>query len=129
MSWPGSLSYCCCDSVIVINSNIVFTLVCNFQGCEQGFTHITENPFTSTHDLIPFGGGIRIDYILFKVNVLDFTVGQIASTLHLHSLALFSGTPTIQAYFLGILMLVTVTHLSLHVMSTHSTDNDLAVNS
>lgn len=77
-------------------SNIVFTLVCNFQGCEQGFTHISDNPFTNTHELLPFGGGIRIDYILFKVNVLDFTDGRITSALYLHSLAFFfSGTPTI----------------------------------
>lgn len=72
-----------------VNSSIVFTLVWNFQGCEQGFTHISDNAFTNTYELIPFGGGIRIDYILFKVNVNDFTVGHIVWVLHLHSLALF----------------------------------------
>ncbi|XP_062852753.1 sphingomyelin phosphodiesterase 2 [Trichomycterus rosablanca] len=38
----------------------------SFDGCEQGFTHITENLFTHTPELIPFGGGVRIDYIFFK---------------------------------------------------------------
>lgn len=40
-----------------------------FQGCEEGHTHISENPFTNTDGLVPFGGGVRIDYILFKVNI------------------------------------------------------------
>ncbi|KAI5109042.1 sphingomyelin phosphodiesterase 2, partial [Silurus meridionalis] len=43
-----------------------FAETANFDGCEQGFTHITDNPFTNNHELIPFGEGIRIDYILFK---------------------------------------------------------------
>ncbi|XP_053492087.1 sphingomyelin phosphodiesterase 2 isoform X1 [Ictalurus furcatus] len=43
-----------------------FIEAASFDGCEQGFTHITDNPFTNTHELLPFGGGIRIDYILFK---------------------------------------------------------------
>ncbi|KAL7891729.1 hypothetical protein AOLI_G00012050 [Acnodon oligacanthus] len=38
----------------------------SFDGCEQGFTHITDNPFTHKQELIPFGGGIRIDYVFFK---------------------------------------------------------------
>lgn len=75
LSWPGRMSYCGCVSGVKSKINTVYI----FQGCEQGFTHITDNPFTNTHELIPFGGGIRIDYILFKVNVLDFTVGQITS--------------------------------------------------
>lgn len=74
----------------IVYCNIVFICVWNFQGCEQGFTHISDNPFTNPHELIPLGGGIRIDYILFKVNVLDFAVEQIASAFHLHSLALSS---------------------------------------
>lgn len=40
-----------------------------YQGCEGGNTHISENPFTNSDELVPFGGGVRIDYILFKVNV------------------------------------------------------------
>ncbi|XP_066522134.1 sphingomyelin phosphodiesterase 2 [Hoplias malabaricus] len=37
-----------------------------FDGCEQGFTHITDNPFTLKQELVPFGGGIRIDYVFYK---------------------------------------------------------------
>uniref|UniRef100_A0A671K7G0 Sphingomyelin phosphodiesterase 2 n=1 Tax=Sinocyclocheilus anshuiensis TaxID=1608454 RepID=A0A671K7G0_9TELE len=43
-----------------------FNEAVNFDGCEEGHTHISENPFTNTDNLVPFGGGIRIDYILFK---------------------------------------------------------------
>lgn len=43
-----------------------FSEAANFDGCEEGFTHISENPFTHTDGLVPFGGGVRIDYILFK---------------------------------------------------------------
>ncbi|XP_051987035.1 sphingomyelin phosphodiesterase 2-like isoform X2 [Xyrauchen texanus] len=43
-----------------------FTEATSFDGCEGGNTHITENPFTNTDELIPYEGGIRIDYILFK---------------------------------------------------------------
>ncbi|XP_051561827.1 sphingomyelin phosphodiesterase 2-like [Myxocyprinus asiaticus] len=43
-----------------------FTEAASFDGCEGGNTHITENPFTNTDELITYGGGIRIDYILFK---------------------------------------------------------------
>lgn len=75
--------------IVAVNSDVVFTLVWNFQGCEQGFTHISDNAFTNSHELIPFGGGIRIDYILFKVNVFKFTVRQMLSASHLHSLAIF----------------------------------------
>ncbi|XP_056606495.1 sphingomyelin phosphodiesterase 2 [Triplophysa dalaica] len=38
----------------------------SFDGCEGGNTHISENPFTNSDELVPFGGGVRIDYILFK---------------------------------------------------------------
>ncbi|KPP70534.1 sphingomyelin phosphodiesterase 2-like [Scleropages formosus] len=37
-----------------------------FDGCEEGFTLIAENPFTSKEELLPFDKGIRIDYIFFK---------------------------------------------------------------
>ncbi|CAM4629027.1 unnamed protein product [Leuciscus chuanchicus] len=43
-----------------------FSEAANFEGCEEGFTHISENPFTHSDGLVPFGGGVRIDYILFK---------------------------------------------------------------
>ncbi|XP_043098003.1 sphingomyelin phosphodiesterase 2 [Puntigrus tetrazona] len=43
-----------------------FSETANFDGCEEGCTHISENPFTNTDGLVPFGGGVRIDYILFK---------------------------------------------------------------
>ncbi|KAG9276930.1 sphingomyelin phosphodiesterase 2 [Astyanax mexicanus] len=43
-----------------------FNETASFDGCEQGFTHITDNPFTHKQGLVPFGGGIRIDYIFFK---------------------------------------------------------------
>uniref|UniRef100_A0A671SI42 sphingomyelin phosphodiesterase n=1 Tax=Sinocyclocheilus anshuiensis TaxID=1608454 RepID=A0A671SI42_9TELE len=43
-----------------------FSETANFDGCEEGHTHISENPFTNTDGLVPFGGGVRIDYILFK---------------------------------------------------------------
>ncbi|XP_048840680.1 sphingomyelin phosphodiesterase 2a [Brienomyrus brachyistius] len=37
-----------------------------FDGCEEGFTLIADNPFTDRKELLPFEKGIRIDYILFK---------------------------------------------------------------
>ncbi|ROK31170.1 Sphingomyelin phosphodiesterase 2 [Anabarilius grahami] len=43
-----------------------FSEAAKFDGCEEGFTYISENPFTHTDGLVPFGGGVRIDYILFK---------------------------------------------------------------
>ncbi|XP_056316569.1 sphingomyelin phosphodiesterase 2 [Danio aesculapii] len=43
-----------------------FTEAAAFDGCEGGLTHISENPFTHADGLAPFGGGIRIDYIMFK---------------------------------------------------------------
>lgn len=43
-----------------------FSETAHFDGCEEGHTHISENPFTNTDGLVPFGGGVRIDYILFK---------------------------------------------------------------
>uniref|UniRef100_A0A673I7A5 sphingomyelin phosphodiesterase n=1 Tax=Sinocyclocheilus rhinocerous TaxID=307959 RepID=A0A673I7A5_9TELE len=43
-----------------------FSETADFDGCEEGHTHISENPFTNTDGLVPFGGGVRIDYILFK---------------------------------------------------------------
>lgn len=51
----------CC----VYNPSI--SMVCCFQGCENGITLIADNPFISKKELIPFEKGIRIDYILFKV--------------------------------------------------------------
>lgn len=105
-SWPGRVSCCSCVSFVKSKIYIVFI----FQGCEHGFTHITDNPFTNTRELSPFGGGIRIDYILFKVNVLDFTVGQITSKWHLHSIPLFFRDTH-------------YTHFFLHMMPTHRTDS------
>ncbi|XP_035380083.1 sphingomyelin phosphodiesterase 2 isoform X2 [Electrophorus electricus] len=43
-----------------------FTETGTFDGCEQGFTHVMDNPFTNKQGLIPLGGGIRIDYVFFK---------------------------------------------------------------
>ncbi|KAI2663905.1 Sphingomyelin phosphodiesterase 2 [Labeo rohita] len=43
-----------------------FSEAANFDGCEEGYTHVSENPYTNADSLVPFGGGIRIDYILFK---------------------------------------------------------------
>ncbi|XP_076870012.1 sphingomyelin phosphodiesterase 2 isoform X2 [Brachyhypopomus gauderio] len=43
-----------------------FTETAAFDGCEQGFTHIMDNLFTNKQELIPLGGGIRIDYVFFK---------------------------------------------------------------
>lgn len=37
-----------------------------FDGCDNGVTLITDNPFTDKKELAPFDKGIRIDYILFK---------------------------------------------------------------
>lgn len=37
------------------------------QGCEDGMTLIADNPFISKKEIVPFEKGIRIDYILFKV--------------------------------------------------------------
>ncbi|TRY89662.1 hypothetical protein DNTS_021532, partial [Danionella cerebrum] len=43
-----------------------FSQTSSFSGCEGGFTLLSENPFTHPEDLTAFGGGIRIDYIMFK---------------------------------------------------------------
>lgn len=66
------------DKCIAMSKQFTITGLCllTLQGCVQGFTHITDNPFTHKQGLVPFGGGIRIDYVFFKVNVLLFAVGQ-----------------------------------------------------
>ncbi|XP_028855258.1 sphingomyelin phosphodiesterase 2 [Denticeps clupeoides] len=38
----------------------------HFDGCENGITLISDNPFINKAELGPFEKGIRIDYILFK---------------------------------------------------------------
>ncbi|XP_055069909.2 sphingomyelin phosphodiesterase 2 [Misgurnus anguillicaudatus] len=58
-----------------------FTETANFDGCEGGNTHISENPFTNPHELVPFGGGVRIDYILFKsLGPVDVSCESLSTT-------------------------------------------------
>ncbi|KAL0978782.1 hypothetical protein UPYG_G00175110 [Umbra pygmaea] len=43
-----------------------YTETAKFDGCEDGFTHVADNPFINPKELYPFDKGIRIDYIFYK---------------------------------------------------------------
>lgn len=65
----SSLPFTCIFSLFVCPVFIrSITFCCSRQGCEDGHTLIADNHFTKKQDLIPFEKGIRIDYILIKVN-------------------------------------------------------------